>query len=64
MNVHENKEKILTFDNFDVKDYNKEPYVMAKEIAKQTFPNVVYNPVYIYGENKDEITHLAQALRK
>lgn len=50
-----------TFENYTVTKNNEFAYSAAKAVVK--LQGVAYNPLFIYGENKLERTHLLYAIK-
>ena len=55
--------KLLTFDNWILDKKNMFANAAAEEIVK-SFPQITYNPFFVYGESGSGKTHLIQAIRK
>lgn len=54
-------ESNFTFDNFVVKDTNRFAHAAALAVAEN--PNIVYNPLVIYGQTGVGKTHLVLAIK-
>ena len=50
-----------TFENYTITKNNEFAYSAAKAVVK--LPGIAYNPLFIYGENKLEQTHLLYAIK-
>ncbi|WP_026489118.1 DnaA ATPase domain-containing protein [Butyrivibrio sp. XBB1001] len=56
------RNRVYTFENFDVDRRNKFAFEAAKEVTNE--PGGRFNPLYLYGKRYDGKTHLLKAMER